>query len=235
MVEGINQRGRPAQFALALAAKDAGLVVDVAREAGVPAPVAAPDRAGARGGDTARDSASATGAISCCGWSSRPASSWCSRPSPWSGGEMSEVRKAEGADRARLLHGARRPGDAAAAAGLPLPRLRRALLPAPAGLRALPGRGHRRRRCSRRAAGSTPGRTCTSRSSARKRADHAGGYGVGQVDLPEGPRVMAVLQGGAGRLPDRDGDGARARDAAREQGRTGRGDPSLPVRSRQRR
>jgi len=40
MVEGINQRGRPAQFALALAAKDAGLVVDVAREAGVPAPVA---------------------------------------------------------------------------------------------------------------------------------------------------------------------------------------------------
>jgi 3-hydroxyisobutyrate dehydrogenase-like beta-hydroxyacid dehydrogenase len=41
MVEGINQRGRPTQFALALAAKDAGLVVDVARDAGVPAPVAA--------------------------------------------------------------------------------------------------------------------------------------------------------------------------------------------------
>jgi 3-hydroxyisobutyrate dehydrogenase-like beta-hydroxyacid dehydrogenase len=40
MVEGINQRGRPPQFALALAAKDAGLVVDVARDAGVPAPVA---------------------------------------------------------------------------------------------------------------------------------------------------------------------------------------------------
>jgi 3-hydroxyisobutyrate dehydrogenase-like beta-hydroxyacid dehydrogenase len=40
MVEGINQRGRPPQFALALAAKDARLVVDVAREAGVPAPVA---------------------------------------------------------------------------------------------------------------------------------------------------------------------------------------------------
>jgi uncharacterized OB-fold protein len=31
-----------------------------------------------------------------------------------------------------------------------------------------------------------------------KRADHAGGYGVGQVDLPEGPRVQAVLQGGPG-------------------------------------
>jgi len=41
MVEGINQRGRPTQFALALAAKDAGLLLDVAREAGVPAPVAA--------------------------------------------------------------------------------------------------------------------------------------------------------------------------------------------------
>ena len=27
------------------------------------------------------------------------------------------------------------------------------------------------------------------------RADHAGGYGVGQVDLPEGPRVQAVLSG----------------------------------------
>jgi 3-hydroxyisobutyrate dehydrogenase-like beta-hydroxyacid dehydrogenase len=41
MVEGINQRGRPTQFALALAAKDAGLLVDVARDAGVPVPVAA--------------------------------------------------------------------------------------------------------------------------------------------------------------------------------------------------
>jgi len=41
MVEGINQRGRPTQFALALAAKDAGLLLDVARETGVPAPVAA--------------------------------------------------------------------------------------------------------------------------------------------------------------------------------------------------
>ena len=30
-----------------------------------------------------------------------------------------------------------------------------------------------------------------------KRAD-AGGYGVGQVDLPEGPRVQAVLSGGEG-------------------------------------
>jgi uncharacterized OB-fold protein len=29
-----------------------------------------------------------------------------------------------------------------------------------------------------------------------KRAEHAGGYGVGQVDLPEGPRIQAVLSGG---------------------------------------
>ena len=41
MVEGINERGRPTQFALALAAKDAGLLLDVAREAAVPVPVAA--------------------------------------------------------------------------------------------------------------------------------------------------------------------------------------------------
>ncbi len=40
MVEGINERGRPTQFALALAAKDAGLLLDVAREAAVPVPVA---------------------------------------------------------------------------------------------------------------------------------------------------------------------------------------------------
>jgi 3-hydroxyisobutyrate dehydrogenase-like beta-hydroxyacid dehydrogenase len=41
MVEGINERGRPTQFSLALAAKDAGLLLDVARAAAVPVPVAA--------------------------------------------------------------------------------------------------------------------------------------------------------------------------------------------------
>ncbi|HZP40363.1 MAG TPA: NAD(P)-dependent oxidoreductase [Candidatus Binatia bacterium] len=41
MVEGLNERGRPTQFSLALAAKDAGLLLDVAREGGVPVPVAA--------------------------------------------------------------------------------------------------------------------------------------------------------------------------------------------------
>lgn len=40
MVEGINQRGRPAQFALGLAAKDATLVQETAAAVGVPAPVA---------------------------------------------------------------------------------------------------------------------------------------------------------------------------------------------------
>jgi 3-hydroxyisobutyrate dehydrogenase-like beta-hydroxyacid dehydrogenase len=41
MVEGINERGRPTLFSLSLAAKDAGLLLDVAREAGVPVPAAA--------------------------------------------------------------------------------------------------------------------------------------------------------------------------------------------------
>jgi 3-hydroxyisobutyrate dehydrogenase-like beta-hydroxyacid dehydrogenase len=41
MVEGINARGRPTQFSLALAAKDAGLLLEVARELAVPVPVAA--------------------------------------------------------------------------------------------------------------------------------------------------------------------------------------------------
>jgi 3-hydroxyisobutyrate dehydrogenase-like beta-hydroxyacid dehydrogenase len=39
-VEGLDERGRPTQFALALAAKDARLVEDVAATAGIPAPVA---------------------------------------------------------------------------------------------------------------------------------------------------------------------------------------------------
>jgi 3-hydroxyisobutyrate dehydrogenase-like beta-hydroxyacid dehydrogenase len=41
MVEGINERGRPTSFALALAAKDAGLLLDVGREMGVPLAVGA--------------------------------------------------------------------------------------------------------------------------------------------------------------------------------------------------
>ncbi len=59
MVEGLNARGRKADFALELAAKDAGLVVDLARAAGVPAPVAQAVRgvfaAAAAGGLGARD------------------------------------------------------------------------------------------------------------------------------------------------------------------------------------
>ena len=41
MVEGINERGRPTQFALELAAKDAGLLLDLARETAVPTPLGA--------------------------------------------------------------------------------------------------------------------------------------------------------------------------------------------------
>ena len=40
-VEGIGQRGRPTQFALSLAAKDARLIEEVAAASGVPAPIAA--------------------------------------------------------------------------------------------------------------------------------------------------------------------------------------------------
>ena len=40
-VDGLDVRGRPTEFALALAAKDARLVEEVARSSGVPAPVAA--------------------------------------------------------------------------------------------------------------------------------------------------------------------------------------------------
>ena len=40
MVEGINRRGRPPLFALELAAKDAGLIVELAKQQGVSAPIA---------------------------------------------------------------------------------------------------------------------------------------------------------------------------------------------------
>jgi 3-hydroxyisobutyrate dehydrogenase-like beta-hydroxyacid dehydrogenase len=59
LVEGIGQRGRPPQFALGLAAKDARLVVDTALRLGVPAPVAGQIAqvfaAAARGGLAERD------------------------------------------------------------------------------------------------------------------------------------------------------------------------------------
>jgi 3-hydroxyisobutyrate dehydrogenase-like beta-hydroxyacid dehydrogenase len=41
MVEGIDQRGRPTMFALELAAKDAGLIVDTGAALGVPTPAGA--------------------------------------------------------------------------------------------------------------------------------------------------------------------------------------------------
>jgi 3-hydroxyisobutyrate dehydrogenase len=40
MVDGINERGRPTEFALALAAKDAGLMLEVGRDVALPLPVA---------------------------------------------------------------------------------------------------------------------------------------------------------------------------------------------------
>jgi 3-hydroxyisobutyrate dehydrogenase-like beta-hydroxyacid dehydrogenase len=39
-VEGIDERGRPTEFALELAAKDAGLMLEVGRDAGIPLPIA---------------------------------------------------------------------------------------------------------------------------------------------------------------------------------------------------
>jgi 3-hydroxyisobutyrate dehydrogenase-like beta-hydroxyacid dehydrogenase len=40
MVEGINERGRPTEFALGLAAKDAGLMLEVGRDVAMPLPIA---------------------------------------------------------------------------------------------------------------------------------------------------------------------------------------------------
>ena len=51
MVEGINERGRPAEFALELAAKDAGLLLDVARDVARPRAGRRRHRPGARAGE----------------------------------------------------------------------------------------------------------------------------------------------------------------------------------------
>ena len=61
----------------------------------------------------------------------------------------------------------------------------------------------------------------------KKDADVAG-YGVAQVDLPEGPRVQSILSGGPRRLRHRHGGGDRPRDAAPEQRRRRRRDLPLP-------
>jgi len=61
MVEGLNARGRRPDFALELAAKDAGLVVELARAAGVPAPVAEAVRG--------VFAAAAAGGLGSCDWS----------------------------------------------------------------------------------------------------------------------------------------------------------------------
>ena len=67
-----------------------------------------------------------------------------------------------------------------------------------------------------------------------KRAEHAGGYGVGQVDLPEGPRVQAVLP--ASRATS--GSACRWRSSSRRCARTRKGSDvvihPLPARSERR-
>ena len=52
------------------------------------------------------------------------------------------------------------------------------------------------------------------RAAVRQEGRPVGAYGVGQVDLPEGPRVQAILARRARRLPDRHGARARPRDPA---------------------
>ena len=60
------------------------------------------------------------------------------------------------------------PGEPPRAARQPVPELRRGVLPAPHGVRAVPARGHRRRRAVDPRAGSGRGRTATCRCSGRR-------------------------------------------------------------------
>jgi 3-hydroxyisobutyrate dehydrogenase-like beta-hydroxyacid dehydrogenase/uncharacterized OB-fold protein len=191
MVEGLGARGRPANFALELAAKDAGLVVDLAREVGVPAPVARAVEsvlaAAAAGGLGARDFGDLDQ------WMERQAG--CELRLLPRGGESATAKR-----RVPIEPGyftiPEDPGEA--------PRLLGSRCRA-CGERFFP----RRMVCARCLAQDTedvllgPGGTLHTWTYVHfplfgsKRAD-PGGYAVGQVDLAEGPRVQAVLAGGPG-------------------------------------
>ena len=82
MVEGIDDRDRPTQFALELAAKDAGLIVDTGRALGVPTPAGAGGAAGARPARSPPASATTTGATSSPSPSARATSSSAGPPTP---------------------------------------------------------------------------------------------------------------------------------------------------------
>jgi hypothetical protein len=81
MVEGINERGRPTQFSLALAAKDAGLLLEVAREHGCrhPPPRRSRRRSSPRSAPVWASAISQTSSSSSNGWR---ASSCASRRPP---------------------------------------------------------------------------------------------------------------------------------------------------------
>ncbi len=68
MVEGIDHRDRPTQFALELAAKDAGLIVETGAALGVPTPAGVGDPGGPAGRRRGRARSDATGAR----WSPSP-------------------------------------------------------------------------------------------------------------------------------------------------------------------
>ena len=159
-VEGINVRGKPAEFTLELAAKDAGLINEIAAATGVPAEIAqaASLAARRRGGP-------------------RPRRPRLDRPRARRRGESrrraapaARRRRAERAarrHRGRLLHRPRRSGRGAPPARQPVPELRRGVLPAALRVRPVPARGHRRRGARPARARSTRGRTCTCRCSPR--------------------------------------------------------------------
>ncbi len=146
------------------------------------------------------------------------------------GAAESEERGVRGPSphRRRVLPDPRRPGRAAAPAREPLPRLRRGVLPAPAGVRQVPARGHRGHRAVDprhdphldllpRPALRQVGRR---RRRLRRGPGRPARGAPGAVDPLGRPR----------RLRHRHGGRDRPRDAAPEQGRRRRGDLPVPPR-----
>ena len=207
-VEGINQRNKPAQFALGLAAKDAHLIQEVADGRGVSAAIAAAmvevlDDVVERGlgdhdwSDLVRRRRGSAAASS-------------SRSRPKAGGLMPQ-----GPHRGGLLHhprrsrrGRRAPCSSAAAAR-------------PAASTSSPAAWCARSASTRAAttwssappAASGRGPTCHVPLFAKKDAE-VDAYGVGQVDLPGGPAHPGDPRRRPRRLRDRHGARARPRDAA---------------------
>ena len=187
-VEGINVRGKPAEFTLELAAKDAGLINEIAAATGVPGR----DRPGGTVAARRRRGP-------------RPRRPRLDRPRARRRGE-SRRRAAPAAAEGGGLTWPASPSRTASSPSPTTPPSRRACSAAaarPAARSSTRGASCARGACTRAPTTSSSARAATLYTWTyvhvplfAKRNAKVDAYGVGQIDLPEGPRVQAILVGG---------------------------------------